>query len=108
MIIPDQFLNNGENMIELISYDCKDFIVIDNIEKIKKLDRMANGAGFIYQYLTLSKHHILESGVIKKLQVKPSVIYKKNSDGDLVEKCDIFMEFNQPIVDSELSLHISL
>ncbi|NUK30272.1 hypothetical protein HT574_09270 [Parageobacillus sp. VR-IP] len=105
VIIPPQLLRKGENCIELISCDGGDFIHIENIEKIKRLDRMANSAGFIYQYITFSK--IDNKGEsISSLIIKPSVLYKTTAAGDLVERCHLYIELNKPVPKTTFWLEI--
>jgi alpha-mannosidase len=108
VIIPAELLQDGDNTIELVSRDDGDFILVDNIEKIKRLDRMANGAGLIYQWITFSKLHSSPVDDIANLQIKPTVMYEENEDGSLVEKCHLYVELNRSIEAATLSLQLDL
>src|SRR5215216_3098524 len=55
IIIPASVLRAGENRLVLISRDGGETIVVDHVEAIRRLDRMASGAGFVYQAITLSR-----------------------------------------------------
>lgn len=101
--VPSSFLRQGENVIELISRDSGDYLLIDNLEKIKRLDRMANGAGFIYQCLTFSKLERLTEDPFARVELKPSVLYKK-SEGNLVELCHFYLELNEPLEETTLTI----
>jgi len=105
IIIPAALLIQGENVLELISCDGGDYIHVDNIEKIKRLDRMANGAGFIYQYLSFSKVEQEENDAFKLVEIQPSVLYKK-IDGNLAELCQIYFELNKPIEETNVTLKL--
>jgi alpha-mannosidase len=104
IVIPKHLLMKGENTLILTSRDGGDFLRVDHMEKIKRLDRMANGAGFIYQSITFSKMEEEQIDVIKKVEIKPSVLYKKNSTGGPQEICFFYLELNQPISETDLSL----
>lgn len=51
VVVPGALLRPGLNRLELIARDEGEVIRVDRIEAIKRLDRAANGAGFIYQGL---------------------------------------------------------
>jgi alpha-mannosidase len=104
IVIPSHLLVDGENTLELISRDGGDFIHVDNIEKIKRLDRMANGAGFIYQYITFSKLEEQLTDAIKAVEIIPSVLYQREDDGQLVELCHVYVELNKAVSTSSLML----
>jgi alpha-mannosidase len=106
--VPAELLIKGENVIELISKDGGDFILVDNVEKIKRLDRMANGAGFIYQYITFSKLAEKPESNIETLTIKPSVLYRRNKKGSLVERSHLYLETNRKIDEGHLSLELQL
>ncbi|MGG3468221.1 glycosyl hydrolase-related protein [Neobacillus pocheonensis] len=106
IIIPKQLLVRGENSLVLTSRDGGVFILVDNLEKVKRLDRMANGAGFIYQSITFSKLDEELKTPIRKVDIKPSVLYKKTSSRELVEICHFYLELNQPIQETELTLKL--
>jgi alpha-mannosidase len=106
--VPAKLLKKGENVINLISKDGGDFTLVDNVEKIKRLDRMASGAGFIYQYITFSKLKEEPESNIQKLSVKPSVLYKKNEKGELVERCHSYLEVNRAIDQTNLTMELQL
>src|SRR5690625_2502645 len=79
--LPSQYLKKGENTLELISRDGGDYLYIDNPEKIERLDRMANGAGFLYQAISLIHKKEEPMQCIEKLLLKPSILYKENEQG---------------------------
>ena len=106
--IPAKLLKQGENVMELISRDGGEYIFVDNIEKIKRLDRMANGAGFIYQSIALINQEAQLTNNINKLTIKPSILYKENDQGQLVEQCNLYLESNHPLENSDLTLELQL
>lgn len=106
IVIPKRFLVKGENSLVLTCYDGGDFLYIDNLEKIKRLDRMANGAGFIYQSMALVRYEEELHPSIKTAEIKPSVLYTKASDGQLAERCDFYLEMNQPLQETDITLTI--
>ncbi|QGH33637.1 hypothetical protein GI584_06225 [Gracilibacillus salitolerans] len=108
VVIPDEQLKQGENVLELVSRDGGDYIRVDNVEKIKRLDRMANGAGFIYQSISLLKKEVQPESSVKKLAIEPTVLYKRNKNGELVERCYVYLESNQALHATSLSLEIQV
>ncbi|GGH84824.1 hypothetical protein JOD43_003085 [Pullulanibacillus pueri] len=104
VVIPSALLNQGENVFELISRDGGEYLSIDNIEKIKRLDRMANGAGFIYQYLTFSKLKSRIEDRFSTFELVPSVLYKKAKGDQLVELCHLYIELSEPIEETTFCL----
>ncbi|MEH7095777.1 glycosyl hydrolase-related protein [Neobacillus vireti] len=107
IIIPRHLLVKGENSLVLTSRDGGDVIHIDNLEKIKRLDRMANGAGFIYQAITFSKLDEELKTAIRKVEIAPSILYKKTSSGKLSEICHVYLELNGPIQETDLTLTLN-
>ena len=53
VIIPGSLLRQGPNVLRLVARDDGEVVLVENREAINRLDRMANGAGLIYQLLTL-------------------------------------------------------
>ncbi|MEH7381424.1 polysaccharide lyase family protein [Bacillus sp. JJ1533] len=106
LLIPGELLINGENTFELISRDGGEFIHVSNPEKIKRLDRMANGAGFIYQSITFSRLEQHTTEPIHRLELTPSVMYEEK-DGQLYELCHMYVELTKPISEMKLKLILS-
>lgn len=105
VVIPADLLRPGENRIELTSRDGGEVLVVDNIEAIRRLDRMANGAGFIYQYITLHQEDDSHA-VLPKVEIQPTVLYKTQPDGSLAEVCNLFMELPSILPASEWVLEL--
>ncbi|SKA85423.1 Glycosyl hydrolases family 38 C-terminal domain-containing protein [Clostridium sp. USBA 49] len=104
IVIPSEYLKKGKNTIILTSRDKGEVLKTDNIEKIKRLDRMANPAGFNYQYLAFSKIQEEINSTLNSAVVVPTVIYKKNINGELVEKCSFYLQFNKKVNGGNLTL----
>ncbi|HWI65967.1 MAG TPA: glycoside hydrolase family 38 C-terminal domain-containing protein [Symbiobacteriaceae bacterium] len=89
VMIPAALLRRGENLIEFIARDGHDDVLfVEKLEARKRLDRMANGAGFVYQGLSLM------AGVapVSAVSVEPTVLYARDAHGRLWEKCYLVLE----------------
>lgn len=102
--VPAELLRHGQNRIELISRDDGDTIMLDNIEAIRRLDRMANGAGFVYQRLALVRRDRQPQSTVARIEIKPTVVYRTLADGSLVERCHVYVELSRPIEAARLTL----
>jgi alpha-mannosidase len=136
VMIPKRLLHKGLNELTLVSCDGKDYVHVDNRERIGRLDRMANGAGFVYQGLSLtqtvygdaaSPHTVHGDGLatqidpsdtvshqadpawrgICNVEMRPTVMYRRDKSGDLVEKCQFYVEFDGPTKGAVLRLELS-
>ncbi|PYI53526.1 glycosyl hydrolase-related protein [Paenibacillus flagellatus] len=104
VVIPGGLLRQGVNRLELTARDGGEYIRIDRVEKIKRLDRMANGAGFLYQCIALSElADETDAAGLRRAEPIPSVLYYRNDRGDLVERCDLYLEFDGPVWDAALT-----
>lgn len=90
VVLPAALLRQGENRLELVARDGGEYLRVERIEAIKRLDRMANGAGFLYQQITFSRLGAPPAGV--KAEVEPTVLYRRNAEGELVESCHLYLE----------------
>ncbi len=106
VVIPGSLLRRGENTLRLISRDDGETIVLHNPEAIKRLDRMANGAGLIYQAIAFEQLDGPPPGSIARLELRPTVVYRKLADGTLVERCYLYVECNDAIEAASLSLSV--
>ena len=93
VVIPGALLRRGENRLELIARDGGQVIQVDRIEAIKRLDRMANGAGFLYQYIAFS--HL--DGPAHRVVVQPTVAYRRLPAGELVANCFLYIELGSAL-----------
>lgn len=108
VVIPAKWLCRQGNAVTLVSRDGGDYISVDNIEKIKRFDRMANGAGFIYQLISFSKLAEKPDEPVARLDVNPTVLYRKTIDGDLAEKINVFLELNESVSAGYFSITFDL
>jgi hypothetical protein len=108
VLIPGSLLREGMNRLELIARDDGEVIVIDNAEAIKRLDRMANGAGFLYQRIAFEEigddAGELGAGPVRRALVRPSVVYYRNAEGELMERVHVYLELNESLAASEWTL----
>ncbi len=88
VVIPASMLQRGENRLELIARDAGETIVVERIEAIKRLDRMANGAGFLYQWIGL----FAGEDSVCRAEIQPTVVYRKLPTGGMVEQCRLYVE----------------
>jgi alpha-mannosidase len=106
MIIPGALLNQGANQLTLTSRDDAETLIVDRIEAIKRLDRMANGAGFIYQHIRFSGMVEPVQSVIRRINIVPSVVYLRNERDELVERCHLDVELNGRIDPSAMTISL--
>jgi hypothetical protein len=85
LYLPEELFRKGENMIAFIARDESPVIKIVNEQAVLRLDRMADACGFHYGSLELKR--LKEKPNLNQLEAQPSVIYKKDSAGNLFEKC---------------------
>lgn len=102
---PGAWLQAGTNRLTLTCWDGAALAQVTNPEKIKRLDRMATGAGFIYQGLSL---HALadEPPALGLVRIEPTVFYRQTADG-LVEQCELMASFNRPVPAQQWHLDLS-
>ncbi|MHB2018349.1 MAG: glycosyl hydrolase-related protein [Candidatus Xenobia bacterium] len=67
-------LQCGENAMEIVARDEPPVLRVENPEAIKRLDRMANGAGIIYEKLSL---HAQPTRPETQLSIHPTVLYRE-------------------------------
>ncbi|MGE5672794.1 MAG: hypothetical protein ACM3XM_02775, partial [Mycobacterium leprae] len=91
VVIPAALLRQGENRLVLTARDNGEVLRVDRIEAMKRLDRMANSAGFIYQGLSLTQ---VADAPATRLVLEPSVLYTRQADGSLVEQGQLYVELN--------------
>src|SRR5436853_7208104 len=77
----------------------------ERVESIKRLDRMASGAGFVYQRICFSR--VDEApGAVERVEVRPSVVYRRGGDGALREACDLYVELGGTVEAGRLRLEL--
>ena len=86
--IPSRVLCRGMNRMEFLAHDEGEVLRVERIDAIKRLDRMANGAGFIYEGLSL----VAVDRVAPRVVVEPTVLYRAADGGGLVERCYVHAE----------------
>lgn len=101
--LPGELLRAGENRLELVCRDGGEVLRVQNREAVKRLDRMANGAGLIYRNLSLWR---VEQAKGVKLELRPTVFYCRRNDGDLVCACDLYLELDGPTDPATLTLEL--
>lgn len=107
VVLPASLLRRGDNRITLTARDGGEIIHVENIERIRRLDRMANGAGFLYQRLSLLRLPAVPASVLARFEVKPSVIHCRDAAGALKERCHLYLEFSRPVAGGTLDLEIA-
>ncbi|AFZ65643.1 glycosyl hydrolase-related protein [Deinococcus peraridilitoris] len=85
--LPAALLREGTNELTLTAVDAGDVLMVHHPERIKRLDRMANGAGIIYQYLALRS---LDEQPAPRLTIDSSVLYRRHG-GQLQNRVDIVL-----------------
>jgi alpha-mannosidase len=88
--VPGELLRPGLNRLELVARDDGEVIRVDRIEAIKRLDRAANGAGFIYQGLAFGGAS--DARREHRVELEASPFYKRTGDGLLVELVHAYVE----------------
>jgi alpha-mannosidase len=108
VVVPGNLLRRGRNLLELVSRDGGETLRVTNEEAVKRLDRMADGAGFIYQRLQLSEPTGWdgEEPPLRAAELVPTVVYLRNDAGDLTARCHLYLELNGPVEASTCSLEL--
>ncbi|PYE54598.1 glycosyl hydrolase-related protein [Deinococcus yavapaiensis] len=84
--LPRQLFRTGANVLEITAVDGGDVLRIDSPDKIARLDRMANGAGVIWQHLALRE----ADDPTTVLTIEPSVLHRE-VDGVLTGRVDVIL-----------------
>jgi hypothetical protein len=92
VILPAALLRPGANELALTARDPGEVLRVANPEAVKRLDRMANGAGLIYQRLSLARLPVAPAAPVAALELRPTVLYTRRPDGALAERCHLFVE----------------
>lgn len=106
LIVPATLLRAGENELVLTARDDGEQIVVENGEAIKRLDRMANGAGLIYQALSLVRLAAPPPVGIARVELMPTVLYQAAPGGGLEEQCHAYIELGGPVEPGQLILSL--
>ncbi|MGH2560857.1 MAG: polysaccharide lyase family protein, partial [Thermomicrobiales bacterium] len=93
VVIPAHLLRQDINRLTMIARDCGEVIRVERIEAIRRLDRMANSAGFIYQWIVFAHQQVASEGVLDRIDIRPSVVYTTGPDGKPREQCHLFLEY---------------
>jgi len=105
-LLPAALLRRGENELVLVARDDGETIVVENVEAIKRLDRMANGAGLVYQGLRLLRLAESPAGPVARAELLPTVLYRRDSAGGLAEQCYAYVELAGPVEPATLDLRL--
>ncbi|WP_374713393.1 glycoside hydrolase family 38 N-terminal domain-containing protein [Symbiobacterium terraclitae] len=92
VVLPAELLRRGANQLVLTARDEGEVLRVDRPEAIKRLDRMANGAGFVYQGLELLQLPARPDGGVHRVSAVPTVLWRRNRAGELVERCWVVIE----------------
>lgn len=84
--LPARLLRAQGNVLELTAVDGGEVMRIDSPDKIARLDRMANGAGVLWQHLCLRE----AAAPTTALSVAPSVLHTRE-DGVLMGRVDVVL-----------------
>lgn len=107
VIVPGNLLQRGKNTIELTCHDGGETMIIDRIEAIKRLDRMANGAGLLYQKLSFSPDNGQKDAVLNHVEFQSTVLYRRLVSEELVNVCHLYLELASSVTNGDLTLQIS-
>ncbi|GEM47244.1 hypothetical protein DC3_28790 [Deinococcus cellulosilyticus NBRC 106333 = KACC 11606] len=89
-VLPPGCVHEGINRLTLTAVDGEEVLFIDNLDRITRLDRMANGAGLIYQSIRLTEAESIEVSV----QIVPTVLYREEK-GELLNRIDGIVNWNR-------------
>lgn len=105
LVLPGALLREGLNELQLIARDGGETIVVDRIEAIRRLDRMANGAGLLYKQLELYEaEEAVGTQVFASAEVFSTVVYRSDAEGNLRNECRFHAELNGACDGGELTL----
>lgn len=104
--VPGELLVPGENRLVLTARDGGEVLRARSREHVKRLDRMANAAGLVYQRLALTPRAARADGGIARAELLPSVVYRRRDDGVLVERCALHVELDGPAAETALALRV--
>jgi hypothetical protein len=92
IVVPGALLRPGENRLTLICHDGAAFTHVESADKRARLDRMATGAGLFYRAVELSALAAAPEGVIRRVTLVPSVVYRRDEQGTVRGRCELFVE----------------
>jgi hypothetical protein len=98
VVLPASLLRPGTNRIELVARDDGETIRVDNPEAVKRLDRMANAAGLVYQRLVLEE---LAAVPETHVAVDPSVVWRGGR-----ELCSLHVELAGAFAGGDVVLEV--
>jgi hypothetical protein len=107
VILPAALLREGANELVLTARDDGEQIVVDNVEAIKRLDRMANGAGLIYQAIRFVRLDAPPPPALGRVELVPTVLYSAGPGGELEEQCYAYVELGGPVEPGHLYLSLN-
>ncbi len=108
VVVPAPLLRRGENRLVLVTRDGGEVVTVVGDERINRLDRMANGAGLIYQCLDFAQLDDEPEGTLRCYELRPSVVYLRDPDGGetLRERCHLYLELNAGVDAGGVSLDL--
>lgn len=106
MIIPGDALRTGWNELTVEARDDDPIVHVHNPQAVLRLDRMADAAGFYYDWMAFEALSALPDQAVVRLRVKPSVLYRQEGD-KLLERVDAYLEFGRSYAGEELKLMLT-
>ena len=121
VIIPGALLRRGSNTLVLTARDGGEVLRVTNPEAVKRLDRMANGAGLVYQELRFEQvaessekaegagrtsYGLGTTACSLRVELRPTVLYRQLPGGELAERCDLYLELAGPTAGGSLTLEL--
>lgn len=103
VVLPGELLRRGTNRVTLTARDDGEVLRVDNVEAVKRLDRMASAAGFVYQGVALAE---LDEPPPPRAEPLPSVVHRRGDDGVLRALCELHVELAGGFAGGALELEV--
>jgi alpha-mannosidase len=122
VIVPGALLRRGPNLLVLTARDEGEVLPVTNPEAVRRLDRMASGAGVVYQGLSFVRRtenrkpgvgswgpddSSAQHPALARVELRPTVLYRRLPGGALAERCELYLELAGPTAGGRLALELS-
>ncbi|WP_309118822.1 glycosyl hydrolase-related protein [Paenibacillus sp.] len=106
VVIPGRLLREGGNELKLIGRDAGEIVVVDRVEAVKRLDRMANAAGVLYKCIELFEADEADAPAepIRRAEAVSTVVYRQDANDELRNECFLYVELGTNVPAAELTL----
>ncbi|SFE98935.1 Glycosyl hydrolases family 38 N-terminal domain-containing protein [Paenibacillus catalpae] len=106
MIIPAEGMQIGWNELTVEARDDDPIVHVHNPQAVLRLDRMADAAGFYYDWMDFEALSALPDQTIVRHRVKPSILYRQEGE-KLLERVDAYLEFGRSYAGEPLEFAVS-